>query len=218
MGTKITRLWWQHRSLQMIFGYALIRNAAPEKQLPQISKKSPKKPSQPVSQGVFKQAGEAARRKSDPPPPRLRVTPVFFRLSGRNGDAAARNETRILMASPTLPQAIKRHISLCATPCVPGETHKTIITPLRGRVFVSGKAEECLGRAQCAATCHRYLVRPCDIVTRSVSHRSAAAPLAGIKKKSKGRFSSAGFPPKLTARFDPRLISRTKPFRCHEDM
>lgn len=148
----------------------------------------------------------------------------MFRLSGWNGDAAARNETRILMASPTLPQAIKRHISLCATPCVPGETHKTIITPLHGPALVNGKAEERLGQGQCAATCHRYLVSPFDIVTWSVSRRLAAALLAGRKKKQPQLPSgiwhiiSIRVSPALTDKFNPHLISRTKPFCFHEDI
>lgn len=53
MGTKITWLWCQHSSLRKFFGQALIRNIAPEKQLPQISKKSPKKTTKPVSRGVL---------------------------------------------------------------------------------------------------------------------------------------------------------------------
>ena len=86
------------------------------------------------------------------------------------------------MASPTLPQAIKRHIALRAAPCVPGETHKTIITLLHGWALINGKAEERLGQGQRAATCHRYLVSPFDIVTWSVSRRLATALLAGRKK------------------------------------
>lgn len=152
----------------------------------------------------------------------------IFRLSGRRGDAAARNETRILMASPTLPQAIKRQIALRVTPCVPGETHKTIITLYRGRALVNGKAEERLGRGQRAATCHRYLVRPFDTVTWSVSRRLAAALLTGIKKKKKPKAASAppqrdlaynfhqGFP--RAKGFNPHLLSHAKSFCFHKDM
>lgn len=63
------------------------------------------------------------------------------------------------MASPTLPQAIKKQISSCVTLHVPGDTHNILITPLQGRVFVSGKA----------VTRHWYLVSQFDIITLLVS-------------------------------------------------
>lgn len=130
------------------------------------------------------------------------------------------------MASPPLPQAIKRQIALRVTPCVPGKTRKTRITLFRGRALVSGKAEERLGQGQCAATCHRYLVRPFDTVTWSVSRRLAAALLNGIKKKKQKQAQPPqrdlaynfhqGFP--RAKGFNPHLLSRTKPVCFHEDM
>lgn len=134
----------------------------------------------------------------------------------------ARKEERMLTAS-MLPQAIKRHFYFLVRRSRRAWRHPpsyNYAVTCRS-ALVNGKPEECFGQGRGAGTCHRYLVSPFGIATRSVSHRRAALLLADGKKQSQrnlARDERHKGSPALADRFNPRLISCMKPFCPREDI